>query len=208
MLTAIVLAAGASTRMGHPKALLTYRGETFLEGILRASFAAGLENRVVVLGHGADKVMQQVDLSDVKVVRSRQLEAGPIGSIRAGIQAVLNHPVEGILVWPVDRPHVSIATVGALADAFRSSNLPVVVPVHEGKRGHPVIFGRAVFEELLQAPDDLGARAVVRADRARVHEVPVNDRSVLEDLNTPDDYRDLLRMEDSGRGDWEPSAGA
>ena len=83
----------------------------------------------------------------------------------------------------------------------------MVVPVHGERRGHPVIFGRAVFKELLEAPDDLGARAVVRADPARVLEVAVQDPSVLEDFNTPGEYRDLLRMEDSGRGDsGEPSA--
>lgn len=199
MIGAIILAAGESARMGHPKALLTYRGDPFLVSILRAAYAAGVERRVVVLGNDAANVKANIDLSDVTVVRSEDLAAGPIGSIRAGIREVLNHPVEAALVWSVDRPHVAVATIEALIGAFRESGLPIVVPSHGGRRGHPVLFGHAVFEELLDAPDDQGARAVVRRDSGRVLAVPVDDPAVLENLNTPREYRELLRKEDKHR---------
>ena len=202
MFGAIILAAGESARMGHPKALLTYRGEAFLAGILHAAFAAGLERRVTVLGHHADKVLKEIDFGDdITVVRSEKLDAGPIGSIRAGVRAILNHPVEAAVIWPVDRPHVSVATITGLIDGFRESAKPIVVPSHDGRRGHPVLFGRDLFEELLAAPDEGGARHVVRADPGRVHAAAVNDPAVLEDLNTPEEYRELLRQEDRLRGD-------
>ncbi|HEX9730128.1 MAG TPA: nucleotidyltransferase family protein [Gemmatimonadales bacterium] len=196
MLGAIILAAGASERMGHPKALLIYRGETFLSGILAVLYAAGIERRVVVLGHDADKVLQNQDLSQCIVVQSTDLAAGPIGSIRTGLAVLLNHPVEAVVVWPVDRPHVSLDTIRALVDGFRSSGRPVVVPVLGGKRGHPVLFSRTVFEELADVPDDVGARHVVHADPNRVHEVEVADPAVLEDFNTPAEYEGLVRRED------------
>lgn len=199
MVVAIILAGGASQRMGSPKSLLRYRDRTFLEGILDATRAVGIERRIVVLGHDAHKILQTIDLSDITVVMSEDLGAGPIGSIRAGIREVLNHPVEGALVWPVDRPHVAVATVQALIDSFASGGRPIAIPAYGGSRGHPVIFGRSVFEELLSAPDELGARAVVRADPDRVLEVPVDDSAVLDDVNTPDEYRDLLRREDQIR---------
>lgn len=201
MIAAIILAAGASERMGYPKALLPYRGRPFLEGILEACYAAGVEHRVVVLGHQADKILAAMDLSGVTVVRSEDLEAGPIGSVWAGLSALSALPVDAVLVWPVDRPHVAVATVESLVDAFRSTHQPVVLPTWDGKRGHPVLFGRAVFAELLGAPRDEGARAVVHRDPARVAEVPVDDPTVLEDFNTPDDYKRLLRKEDELRGD-------
>ena len=181
--------------MGHPKALLTYRGEPFLASILKACYAVGLNRRVVVLGHHEDKVLSSIDLSDVTTVRSEDLTAGPIGSIRTGIRLLTNHPTDGVLVWPVDRPHVTTATVAALIDGFRSEGQPIVLPVHAGRRGHPVLFGRAVFDELLAVPPGEGARSVVRADPGRVFTVPVNDPAVLEDFNTPEEYRDLLRRE-------------
>jgi molybdenum cofactor cytidylyltransferase len=199
MIAAIILAAGASERMGYPKAILPYRGRSFLEGILEASFAAGVEHRVVVLGHQADKILAAMDLSGVTVVKSKDLEAGPIGSVWAGLSALSALPVDAVLVWPVDRPHVAVATIEALVDAFRATHQPIVVPVYEGRRGHPVLFGRAVFAELLGAPQDEGARAVVHRDPARVAEVAVDDPSVLEDFNTPEDYKRLLRKEDELR---------
>ena len=201
MIAAIILAAGASERMGFPKALLPYRGRPFLTGILEACYAAGIERRVVVLGHFADKIKDTIDLSDATVTHSRDLDAGPIGSVWAALDALAHDPVDAVLVWPVDRPHIAVATVESLVDGFRSTHQPIVVPTHEGQRGHPVLFGRAVFAELLGAPRDEGARAVVHRDPARVAEIPVDDAAVLEDFNTPEDYKKLLRKEDEVRGD-------
>jgi len=201
VIAAIILAAGASERMGYPKALLPYRGRPFLAGILDACHAAGMEHNVVVLGYYADKIQESMDLSDVIVATNTELDAGPIGSIRAGVRALVGQPVQAVVVWPVDRPHVAVATVSALLDAFRGSHAAIVLPTHDGRRGHPVLFGSAVFEELLAAPNDEGARAVVHKDPARVVEVPVDDVAVLEDFNTPEDYKELLRKEDKVRGE-------
>jgi molybdenum cofactor cytidylyltransferase len=201
MVAAIILAAGASERMGYPKALLLYRGRAFLAGIVDACLAAGIEMCVVVLGYYADNIRQSIDLTKSLVVMNDELSAGPIGSIRAGIRALEPHPVDGAVVWPVDRPHVPVAVVAALVDAFRRTGGPIVVPTFQGRRGHPVLFARSTFAELLDAPDDQGARAVVRKDPGRVTEVPVSDSAVLEDLNTPDDYKALLRREDRVRAD-------
>lgn len=201
MFAAIILAAGASERMGYPKALLPYRGRPFLAGILEACYAAGIERRVVVLGYYADKIKEEMDLSEATVAMNEELDAGPIGSVRAGLAALAPLPVDAVLVWPVDRPHVAVATVEAVLDAFRATHQPIVVPTHNGQRGHPVLFARKVFAELLGAPNDEGARAVVHKDAGRVAEVPVEDPAVLEDFNTPDDYKKLLRKEDQVRGD-------
>jgi molybdenum cofactor cytidylyltransferase len=128
-------------------------------------------------------------------VRNNHPETGQIGSIKQGISAVVNRPVEAVVVWPVDQPRVSVRTVERLTEEYRSSKASVVVPAHEGRRGHPVLFGRAVFDDLLNAPADLGARAVVWAQqqRGRLLEVPVTDAAILEDIDTPEAYEDLLR---------------
>src|SRR3972149_9585475 len=102
MFAAIILAAGASERMGYPKALLSYRGRSFLAGIMEACYAAGVDKRVVVLGHYHDKIREEIDLSDVAVAMNEDLEAGPIGSIRAGLAALAPFPVDAVVVWPVD----------------------------------------------------------------------------------------------------------
>ncbi len=199
MVAATVLSAGASSRMGFPKALLEFHGRTFLESILDALHAAGIRRRLVVLGSDRDKVLEKHDLRDVTVLTTERFEAGPIGSIRAAVREILAHPVEGLLVWPVDMPHVTIDTVVTLLDRFRGSDRPIVVPEFEGTRGHPIIFGRAVFDELLMAPDAEGAKAVVRADADRVLRVPVDDPAVVKDLNTPEEYEELMNIEDKAR---------
>lgn len=186
--------------MGYPKALLEYRGRTFLESILDATIAAGVKRRYVVVGPDTGKILHNMDLRDSTVVETEDFSAGPIGSIRAAIHHAEAHPVDGLLVWPVDMPHVSIGTVEDLVDAFRQSHQPIVVPTYKGDRGHPVIFGREVFQELLDAPDDLGAKAVVRADSSRVQVVEVDDPAVVEDLNTPEAYIEMVKKADGTRG--------
>jgi len=197
VITAIILAAGASQRMGRPKALLLFQRGTFLETTIAASRAAGVDSCVVVLGPDADKVIEGIDLSGVAVVRNDKPASGPIGSIRLAIGA-LNHAVEAVLVWHVDRPHVAVATLAKLVDRFRQGGAAIVLPTLSGRRGHPVMFGRTVFDELMATPDEEGARAVVRADPSRVALVPVDDPAVLEDIDTPDEYADLLRRTDAG----------
>ncbi len=195
MLAAMILAAGESRRMGFPKALLRYRNKSFLESILEATSAAGLEPSVVVLGPDGSKILASVHLRGALEVRNDHPETGQIGSIKQGVSAIINRPVEAVLVWPVDQPHVLVRTVELLVEEFRRSGMPVVLPVHEGRRGHPVLFGREVFEELLNAPADLGARAVVRAQqqKGRVVEVSVADPAVTDDIDTPEAYEQLVR---------------
>jgi molybdenum cofactor cytidylyltransferase len=179
--------------MGFPKALLNYRGRTFLQSILDVTLALGVK-RFVALGHDADKVLAKHDLRDVSVVMNDDLDAGPIGSIRASIRAVESQPIEALIVWPVDFPHVRVDTIQALMNRFEKGDEPeIVVPECEDKGGHPVIFRRTVFDELLSAPDSVGARTVVRRDASRVARVLVTDHAVIDSVNTPESYKDLLR---------------
>lgn len=195
MIAATILAAGESRRMGCPKALLDYRGRTFLQTILDLLDELGLEC-IVAIGYDADKVLARHDLHGVVTVENEELRAGPIGSIRAAIRSIEACEVQGLLVWPVDLPHVAKETVKALLERFqRPDRAPIVIPEFEGRGGHPVIFARQVFNELLRAPDTEGARSVVRRDPKRVVRLPVRDDAVLWSINTPDAYQMLLRRE-------------
>jgi molybdenum cofactor cytidylyltransferase len=199
VIAAIILAAGASQRMGYPKALLTYRSMTFLEAVLQVTEAAAIKRKIVVLGPDGSKVLSQMNLSnaDVDVITNPRPETGPLKSLQLGITRVVNHPVDGVLAWHVDRPHVKLATIQALLARFRRGDASIVVPGYEARRGHPTVFGRGVFDELLAAPEEHGARSVVRADPARVAVVPVDDPAVVEDVDTPAEYLDLLRRTDA-----------
>ena len=199
MIAATVLAAGESRRMGFPKPRLLYRDRTFLETILDSIVALGMKPLVVV-GEDRDKVRKELQLDGLVLLSNREPEAGPIGSIRAAVREVRGHPIEALLVWPVDFPHVKLDTVRLLVDEYRRTRAPIVVPSFSGRRGHPVVFGRVVFDELMQAPPEEGAKAVVRADPTRVLHVPVEDEAVIESLNHPEDYRELIRRGDLAGG--------
>jgi molybdenum cofactor cytidylyltransferase len=180
--------------MGQPKALLELRGQTFLEAILETATSAGLDPRVVVLGAHAVNILSCIDLCGVTTVLNEEMDAGPIGSIRAGIRALFNQQVEAAVVWHVDRPCVAAGTVEALVRAYREgTTAQIVLPEFEGRRGHPVLFGHKVFDELLHAPPEGGARTVVRADPHRVAAIPTADPWVLHDINTPESYRRLIK---------------
>lgn len=196
MIAAIIPAAGRSTRMGTPKALLAFRGATFLQAVVASCSDAGLSPIIVALGGDRDKILSSCALHDVIVVENTDAELGPIGSLAAGIQAV-NRSVEGALVWPVDQPHVAPHTVGALVDAFQGSRVSIVVPTFNGIGGHPVLLSRDVFPECLAASEARATlRTVLRADPGRVVRLPVGDRAVVEDIDTPEDYARVFQMSD------------
>lgn len=184
MLAAVILSGGASRRMGSPKALVSYQGRPFLEHLLSVTKHPAIGARRVVLGADAEAISNGISLAADEIVINRDWELGQLSSIHAALRS-LPPNTDGILLCPVDHPLISAVLVGTLIDAFLNSHSPVVVPVFNGKRGHPVIFSSAVYEELLNAPLDQGARAVVWAHKSEVHEVATTEEGCVLNLNDP-----------------------
>jgi molybdenum cofactor cytidylyltransferase len=186
---AVVLAAGRSTRMGRPKALLpaTRAGETFIERLVGTLIAGGVDDVVVVAGEFAPAMRTRLGFR-ARVVVNDNVDRGQLSSILVGLD-VVDHPgVLAVMIAPVDQPLVSETTVRALAEAWRRSRAPIVRPVQEGRHGHPVIFDRAVFDELRAADLSTGARAVVQAHAENLVEIAVDDDGAFADIDTPADY--------------------
>ena len=194
-LAGVVLAAGASERMGRPKALLDFRGQPFAVRILEALEALEVKPRVVVLGPDAPRVRPALATHDCVIVEQPNVAAGQIGSLRAALAALEPVRPSAILAWPVDLPHVRLATVERLFEAYRRSSPPAVVPSFAERRGHPVIWDRALFDELATsaAATRHGASAVLLAHETDLVAVGVDDPAVIDDLNTPQDYERLVR---------------
>ncbi len=188
-LGAIILAAGDSRRMGQPKALLNMGGKTFLGRWLRLLAEARIATVRVVLGRDAAIIRAQVELPDRQVVLQPHPEEGMLSSLRLGMDS-LPEGLGGLFLCPVDHPQVGADLIPALEAALRPG--VVVVPVHGGRRGHPVLFSAELFAELRTVPLAAGARAVVRADPGRVVEVPAG-AGVLVDIDTRDEYDSLRR---------------
>ena len=209
MINAIVLAAGESKRMGMPKPLLRFprsmgvppmepesrarcpcyaSGDTtFLEQIVSVLQRSEVDRITVVLGAQAQKVLAATDLSGAGVVINENHGEGQLSSLTAGLKSVPPE-AEAILLCLVDNPFITAESVDGVIGAFRVSGKPIVVPVFQGRRGHPTLFARSMFDELRSAPADKGARHVVCSNAAKVFEVQVPDPGILVRIDTPQDY--------------------
>lgn len=198
MLSALILAAGDSSRMGIPKALLADgEGGTFVARIARAMFDAGLQEVAVVTGRHHDAIVSALDATPRAVrplvIRNPDPARGQLSSLLVGMAELCRKETEAIVVTLVDVPMVRAATIRGVIAAWRRTRAPIVRPAFGGRRGHPVLFDRAVFDQLRAAPLEQGARTVVRAHYHESVDVPVDDPGCIVDVDTPDDYRTLLR---------------
>jgi len=185
MLAAVILSGGASRRMGTPKALLLYRGGTFLEHLLKVTDHPQIGLRRVVLGADAQAIAAGVKLLADEVVINENWEAGQLSSIQAGVYS-LPSGTDGMLLCLIDHPLISRELVGALVEQFYETGKSIVLPVYKGRRGHPVIFASRLYGELLSAPLETGARAVVWAHREEVCEMETSEEGCVFNLNDPD----------------------
>jgi CTP:molybdopterin cytidylyltransferase MocA len=191
VMPAIVLAAGASRRMGRPKALLPARGRTFLGLILDTLTAAGLADIIVVVRGGDDAVVREIERArGPRAAVNPYPEAGQLSSLLTGLDAADAPGVTGVLVTLVDVPLIQPSTVRTLMARAEASRAAVLRAAHRGRHGHPVVFKRETFESLRAADPAVGAKAVVRA--AAVEDVEVDDPAVAADIDTPEDYERLL----------------
>jgi molybdenum cofactor cytidylyltransferase len=184
MLAAVILSGGASRRMGSPKALLSYQGRPFLEHLLDVARHPKIGARRVVLGADAEPIAKEVDLSPDEMVINGQWEEGQLSSIQAALRS-LPPETDGILLLLIDHPLISSTLVDELVEAFYTSRKSIVLPVYEGRRGHPVIFSSALYAELMNAPLETGARSVVWAHAGEVQIIHTNEEGCVLNLNDP-----------------------
>lgn len=179
--------------MGRDKALLPYRGSTFLEYIVAQLRGAGVAPVAVVMGHHAREIEQAVDLSGVEVVLNPDYRRGQTSSLKAGLEALAGEPVDAVLLCLVDHPAVQAGTIARILEAFPDSRPPVVIPTYQGRRGHPVLIGRQLFEELLSLGADQGANSVIRKYREATAFVEVEDPGITADIDDPESLGNLTR---------------
>ena len=179
--------------MGRPKALLPLRGKTFLENILEVIGATSIEHTVVVVGHHREEIEKCV-MPPVHVIFNPDYEQGMITSFQAGIRA-LPGQTSAALLFLVDHPLVDRTTIELLI----AKSVPdrIVLPVYQGRRGHPVLFGSDILQEILALPAFQGANIVVRKDPNRIVQVSVDAPGILVDVDTPDDFQRLQNEHES-----------
>ena len=179
--------------MGTDKALLTYHGRTFLEHILGTLHDAGLTQLTVVLGHHADEIQRATRLTETEVVINQDYHRGQTSSLQAGLRILDRRDIKAIILCLVDHPAISACVINKLVAVFEKSAAPVVIPTHQGQRGHPVLIARELFTELLGLNAKDGANTIIRKYRDNTKFVEVDDPGVLMDVDDPESYRRLER---------------
>lgn len=194
----LILAGGASRRMGRPKALLRFQDETFLDRMIRL-FALVCDPVIVVLGHTAPQIRAGLESPGAAVFTvNPDPERGMLSSLKCGLAAVPPN-TEAVLFAPVDHPNLQPSTLHALAAKFQAARAPVTVPVYAGEHGHPVCISRALVDELVALPETAMASDVIHRYVDATCYFEVDDPAVITDIDDPAAYAGLMAAQESPR---------
>jgi len=189
MITAIILAAGESKRMGKPKMLLPWGNETVLSHVISTVREAGLEDIIVVTGGAREKVESAISDLRVNTVFNPEFTKGEmLSSIQSGIRATTRQ-TEAVLIGLGDQPQVQMGSVRIVFEAYSESKSDIIVPSFNRRRGHPWLVARSLWDEILTMEMPLSPRDFLETHHEKIHYVNVDDSGILLDLDTPEDYQ-------------------
>jgi molybdenum cofactor cytidylyltransferase len=196
--SAIVLAAGMSRRMGVAKQLLRIEGKSLLEHTLANVRASAVHEIILVLGFAADEIEKQISPQGLKIARNESYQQGMGTSLRTGLAAV-NPQSTAALIILADQPFVQPATLDRLIE-FHGSSGPdtakaqIVIPTYRGFRGNPVLLDRTVFPELQGLSGDVGCRAIFGDHTEGIYRLPMDDVGILLDIDSPEDVEKIDQL--------------
>lgn len=184
---AIILAAGESKRMGSPKMLLPWMGRTIIEQVIENALSSNVSGVVLVLGAESDGIKSITSRYDVVHCYNADYQSGMLSSVRCGLKA-LPEDCTAVVVMPGDQPMIGADEINRVIAARKRSGKGIVVPVYEGRRGHPLLIDGGYREEVMALPEKEGLRALAARYPGDVFEAETDDPSVLRDIDTRDDY--------------------
>lgn len=186
---ALVLAAGYSSRMKTNKMLLPLGDSTVIENTVRGFLQSRVDGVAVVVGNEKEKIQQVLASYPVQLIENSRFTQGMSSSVQEGIKVLdKDAELEGIMINPGDMPLIKAETVNAILEKFKESAFPIIIPVYQGKKGHPVLFAKSLFSQLLEIGGDVGAREVVRRNNEQCCFLEVNDQGILIDIDCPEEY--------------------
>jgi molybdenum cofactor cytidylyltransferase len=187
MISAILLAAGESNRMGQPKQLLPFGQSTIVERTIDNLLNSAVSETIVVLGYRDEEIRKTIAGKPVKLVINPDYQQGMSTSIIAGLKQV-DKRARAVLIALSDQPFVDSQTINSLVEAFIANKRGIIIPVYQGRRGNPVIFAIEYKGELLNLKGDVGGREIIKLHPDEVLEVAVNCEGVLLDIDTMENY--------------------
>jgi molybdenum cofactor cytidylyltransferase len=187
MITAIVLAAGESKRMGQPKMLMPWGENTVLQTVISTIQAAGIPDILVVTGGARKEVEALLGRSVQTVFNEDYIKREMLSSIQTGLKVKMPQATAALICLG-DQPQVQVASVQKICEAFALGNSPLVVPSYDMHRGHPWLVARPLWDELIAMKAPLSARDFLKNHSDQIKYVEIDTPSILEDLDTPEDY--------------------
>jgi molybdenum cofactor cytidylyltransferase len=197
-ISAVILAAGSSQRMGAPKQLLRLGPKFLLEHALDAVRAACVDEVILVLGFAAEEIRRTIAADGVTVVVNENYREGMGTSLRLGISSIKSG-ARGAFIVLADQPLVRPSTLDRMIAFHREHSSQIVIPTYHGFRGNPVLLDRTVFPELAGIKGDVGCRAIFGSHTQGIHKLPVADPGILLDADTLDDFHKLEAIGESGK---------
>jgi len=193
MISLVILAAGESTRMKENKLLLKLDGETLIERVVKTVKGSSADEVIVVLGHEAEKVREQLVKLDCKLVVNENYMRGQSESVKVGLAAVASS-AEAVMILPADVALIDAESINSVIDEHRKSKSHIVIASHKHQSGHPILLDRALFQEVSQIDESaLGLKAVINRHRSEVKYVEVGTENVLIDIDTREEFDKYFR---------------
>jgi len=190
-ITGIILAAGLSNRMGEVKSLLPFGKSLLLGLVINNVWESILSHTIVVLGSDADRIRKMIDFKDATVVFNPDYRRGQSSSLKAGLQAV-DSDTDGVMFLLGDQPFIDPKLINTLIGEWRKQPAAIIIPVYDGKRGNPVVAHRNIFPMIRKISGDSGLRQIFQKLKGDIREVEIADPGILMDIDTVEDYRELL----------------
>jgi molybdenum cofactor cytidylyltransferase len=196
MISAVILAAGKSTRMGHPKMLLPWGNDQSILGrIIYVFTSAGIEPVIIVTGADRKAIEESLAEMHVELVYNPDFDEGEmISSVKVGLLASEKFGASAAMVCPGDLPLLKSATVNAVIEAWKSGGKPIVAPSYQGRRGHPLLISNDLWADILSLTSSETLREFLTGNSDLVSYAVVDDPGVIHDMDTSEDYKDALDL--------------
>lgn len=193
MICAVVLAAGLSSRMGTQKLLLPFGGKTVIGHIVDRILTSTIDEVHVVVGHQSDRISAELSGRPVFIANNPDYKSGMLLSVRCGLRS-LPDTCRAVMVILGDQPSITTELINQMLQSFAATKKNILVPLYEGRRGHPVLFSRQYHDEIMIHYNDMGLRGLLHNHPEEVFELTVSTDSVLCDMDYPEDYRRELGL--------------
>ncbi|UBF29286.1 nucleotidyltransferase family protein [Kovacikia minuta CCNUW1] len=191
----VILAAGASSRLGTPKQLLSYQGQSLIQHVVEKAIASICDPVMVVLGAHAARIRPELAAFDVQVIENLQWSEGISTAVRSGVTTLqMEYPgVEAVVLWVCDQPFVSTQRINQLVATYQRSQPLIVASEYAGVAGVPALFHHTLFPELLALNGDMGARKIIQRHPQNTLRISCPEGAI--DIDTPAEYERLMNCE-------------